>query len=107
MPDAPKSAGEIILYQTEDGRTRIECRFAEETVWLTQGLLAGLDQVGVNTINHHIKTIYAEGELLPEATIRRHRIVQTKGGRAVDTGPLRRAPAPRLGAGREDLRARS
>ena len=84
MPDAPKSAGEIILYQTEDGRTRIECRFAEETVWLTQRLLADLYQVGVNTINHHLKRIYTEGELPPEATIRRYRIVQTEGGRTVE-----------------------
>lgn len=78
MPaNEPKSRGEIILYQTEDGRTRVECRFADENIWLTQRLLAELYQVGVNTINHHIKEILADGELTAEATIRNYRIVQT------------------------------
>jgi len=79
-----KPGGEIILYQTEDGQTRIECWFAEKTVWLTQRLLADLYQVGVNTINHHIKEIYADCELTPEATIRQYRIVQTEGERSVE-----------------------
>ena len=75
--------GEVILYQTEDGRTRIECRFEGETVWLTQALMAQLFGIGVGTVNHHLKEIYAEGELAPEATIRRHRIVRTEGQRTV------------------------
>lgn len=79
--DAPKS--ELILYQTEDGRTRIECRFEGETVWLTQALMAELFDIGVGTVNHHLKEIYAENELSPEATIRRHRIVRTEGHRTV------------------------
>ena len=75
MPDEPsKPTGEIVLYQTEDGQTRIQCRFENENVWLTQRLLAALYQVGVNTINHHLKEIYADGELTPEATIRNYRI---------------------------------
>jgi len=78
---APKS--ELILYQTEDGRTRIECRFEGETVWLTQALMAELFDIGVGTVNHHLKEIYAENELSPEATIRRHRIVRTEGHRTV------------------------
>jgi len=82
--ESSRPGGEIILYQTEDGQTRIECRFAEKTVWLTQRLLADLYQVGVNTINHHIKEIYADGELTPEATIRQYRIVQTEGERSVE-----------------------
>lgn len=81
--NANKPGGEIILYQTEDGQMRIECRFAERTVWLTQRLLADLYQVGVNTINHHIKEIYADGELTAETTIRQYRIVQTEGARSV------------------------
>ena len=85
MPDEPsKPTGEIVLYQTEDGQTRIQCRFENENVWLTQRLLAALYQVGVNTINHHLKEIYADGELTPEATIRNYRIVQTEGARAVE-----------------------
>lgn len=79
-----KPTGEIILYQTEDGRTRIECRFANENIWLTQRLLAELYQIGVNTINHHVKEILADGELAAEATIRQYRIVQTEGARTIE-----------------------
>lgn len=74
---------EIILYQTEDGRTRIQCRFENETLWLTQKLIAELFQIGVNTVNHHLKEIISEGELQAEATIRRYRIVQTEGTRQI------------------------
>lgn len=81
--DASRSRSELILYQTEDGRTRIQCRFEGETVWLTQKLLAELFQIGVGTVNHHLKAIFAEGELDPEATIRRYRIVQAEGARQI------------------------
>lgn len=83
MSDEPLPQSEIILYQTEDGRTRIQCRFENETVWLTQKLMAELFQIGVGTVNHHLKAIFAEGELAPAATIRRYRIVQTEGGRQI------------------------
>ncbi len=79
--EAPQS--EIILYQTEDGRTRIECRFENETLWLTQRLISELFQIGVNTVNHHLKEIYDDAELSSEATIRSYRIVQTEGNRQV------------------------
>jgi hypothetical protein len=75
--------GEIILYQSEDGRTRIECRFADQSIWLTQRLMADLFQVGVNTVNEHLSNLYAERELDPGATIRKYRIVQTEGSRSV------------------------
>jgi len=75
--DEIRGGSELVLYQTEDGRTRIQCRFEGETVWLTQKLMADLFQIGVGTVNHHLKAIFSEGELDPEATIRRHRIVQT------------------------------
>ena len=78
---APQSG--IILYQTEDGRTRIECRFEHETLWLTEKLIADLFQIGVNTINHHLGEIYADGELDPFATTRQYRIVQKEGPREV------------------------
>ena len=70
----------IILYQTEEGRSRIQVRMGAGTVWLSQRLLADLYQVGVNTINHHIKGIYGDGELSQEATIRQYRKVQIEGG---------------------------
>ena len=83
MGHEPSPQSEIILYQTEDGRTRVQCRFEDETVWLTQKLMADLFQIGVGTVNHHLKAIFAEGELLPEATIRRYRIVQSEGARQI------------------------
>ncbi|MEZ4359103.1 MAG: virulence RhuM family protein [Kofleriaceae bacterium] len=81
IDEAPKS--ELILYQTEDGRTRIQCRFESETVWLTQALLAELFQKDVRTISEHLTNIYAEGELEREATLRRFRTVRTEGNRKV------------------------
>ncbi|MBP7951158.1 MAG: virulence RhuM family protein [Verrucomicrobiales bacterium] len=83
MSDDPLPQSEIILYQTEDGRTRIQCRFEDESLWLTQKLIAELFQIGVNTVNYHLKAIYAEEELAPEATIRSYRIVQTEGTRQI------------------------
>ena len=74
---------ELILYQTEDGQTRLEVRLQDETVWLTQKMMAELFQVAVPTINEHIKNIYAEGELLPKGTIRKFLIVQKEGARKV------------------------
>jgi hypothetical protein len=73
----------LILYQTEDGRTRIECRFENETVWLTQKLMADLFEIGVNTVNYHLKEIYADGELQEAATIRKYRIVRSEGKRQI------------------------
>jgi hypothetical protein len=79
--ELPQSS--IILYQTEDGHTRIQCRFENETLWLTQALIAELFQIGVNTVNYHLKEIYDEGELQREATIRQYRIVRLEGAREV------------------------
>ncbi len=75
--------GEIIFYQTEDGQTRLECRFSEETLWLSQALIAELFQVGIPTVNEHLKNIYSEGELTPNPTIRKFRIVRSEGSREV------------------------
>ena len=83
MNNEPMPQSEILLYQTEDGRTRIQCRFENETLWLTQKLLAELFQIGVNTVNHHLKEIFSESELRAESTIRRYRIVQTEGSRQI------------------------
>ena len=83
MSDEPSPKTEIILYQTEDGRTRIQCRFQNETIWLTQALIAELFQVTVPTVNEHLKGIFAEGELAAGATIRKFRIVRFEGKRQV------------------------
>jgi len=83
MSDEPLPQSEIILYQTEDGRTRVQCRFENETIWLTQALLAELFEKDVRTINEHLVNIFDEGELGREATIRKFRIVQIEGRREV------------------------
>jgi len=74
---------EIILYQSEDGRTHIQCRFENETIWLTQALIADLFQKDVRTISEHLANIYDEGELEREPTIRKFRIVRSEGNREV------------------------
>jgi hypothetical protein len=83
MADVQKPTGEVILYQTEDGQARVECRFADENVWLTQALMADLFQTTVPNINLHIRNILAEGELAPGATIKDYLIVQREGLRGV------------------------
>jgi hypothetical protein len=75
--------GELLLYQTEDGRTRIECRFENNTIWLSQVLMADLFQTTVPNINLHIKNILSEGELAKEATIKDYLIVRPEGAREV------------------------
>jgi hypothetical protein len=84
-PNEPvPKAGEIVLYRTEDGRTRVECRFVDETLWLSQALIGELFQKDVRTINEHLQNIYAEGELDEGATIRKFRIVRREGMRDVE-----------------------
>jgi len=83
IPSTPAPGGDFLLYQTEDGRTRIQCRFESETIWLTQALIAELFQKDVRTINEHLTNIFDEGELNREATIRKFRIVRLEGRREV------------------------
>ena len=75
--------GEIILYQTEDGLTKIDVRFEDETVWLTQQQMADLFQSSRSNIVEHIQHIYEEGELDESATCRKFRQVRTEGSRQV------------------------
>jgi hypothetical protein len=75
--------GELLIYQTEDGKTKIDVFFEDDTIWLNQKQISQLYQKGVNTINEHIKHIYEDGELDAKATIRKFRIVQTEGERQV------------------------
>ena len=79
MSDEPLPQSEIILYQTEDGRTRVQCRFENETVWLSQKLLAELFDKDVRTINEHIQNIFDEGELVADSVIRKFRITAADG----------------------------
>jgi hypothetical protein len=73
------TGGEIILYQTEDGGTRIEVRFSGETAWLTHKLMAELFQKDVRTRNEHIQNIFEERELSPDSVIRKFRITAADG----------------------------
>lgn len=82
LPDKP-SRSEILFYQTEDGRTRIQVRLQDETVWLTQADMAELFQTTPQNITLHLKNICQEGELEEAATCKDFLQVQTEGGRSV------------------------
>ena len=75
--------GELILYRTEDGKTRIEVRMQDETVWLTQRQMAELFGKDTDTIGLHMRNIYKEGELTTQGTTEESSVVQNEGGRQV------------------------
>ena len=79
------SAAEYLTYVAAvgDQPDAIEIRYENENVWLTQKMMAQLYDVTVANVNQHIKTIFADGELLPEATIKKYLIVQNEGSRTV------------------------
>ena len=78
-----KESFPILMYQTEDGQTKLEVFLKNDTAWLTQKMMAELFQVTVPTINEHIKNIFDEGELTSQATVREFLIVQNEGTRQV------------------------
>ena len=80
------SAAEYLTFVASTGESdaSFEMRSEDENIWLTQKMMAALYDVGLPTINEHIKKIYADGELTEEATIRKFRIVQTEGVRQVN-----------------------
>ena len=73
----------LLLYRTEDGRTRIEVRLQDETVWMTQAAMAELYQTTPQNITLHLKAIYKEGELESRATCKEFLQVQSEGSREV------------------------
>lgn len=83
LPERKATSSEIVFYQAEDGKGRIEVRLEDNTVWLTQVLMAELFQVSVANVSIHLKNVYEEGELQPEATIKDYLIVQAEGEREV------------------------
>jgi hypothetical protein len=83
MSYEPLPNSEIILYQTEDGRTRIQCRFENETLWLTQAQIAELFETTPQNVTLHLKAIFAEGELVEAATCKDYLQVRSEGGREV------------------------
>jgi hypothetical protein len=82
-PIEPTPPADLILYQTEDGKIRIQCRFEDENLWLTQAQMGELYQKDVKTINEHLFNIYADKELEESSTIRKFRIVRIEGNREV------------------------
>lgn len=84
MSEEPLPQSELILYQTEDGRTRIQCRLENETLWLTQAQMATVFQTTKQNISLHIKNIFEDRELPPEATVKPYLTVQSEGSRTVE-----------------------
>lgn len=78
------STAEFLIFTSQAGEKGIEVRIEDETVWLTQKLIAELFQVTIPTISEHLDNIYKDHELTREATIRKFRIVQTEGARQVE-----------------------
>lgn len=78
-----ENKGDIVIYKTQDGLTKINVKFEDETVWLTQAQLVELYQTSKSNISEHIKHIFEEGELSQESTVRNFRTVQIEGNREV------------------------
>jgi hypothetical protein len=74
---------ELIIYQTEDGTTKIDVHMENETVWLSLDQMAELFQRDKSTISRHIKNVFADGELLEEATVANFATVQMEGNREI------------------------
>ena len=79
MNEVPNNNGNIIIYQTEDGLTKIDVNIQGETVWLSLDLMAELFQRDKSTISRHIKNIFSEGELSPEAVVAKFATTATDG----------------------------
>jgi len=84
LPERRATDSEIVFYQTEDGSGRIEVRLEDNTVWLTQRLMAELFQTTPQNITMHVRGIYADEELSEEATCKEYLQVQQETGRSVE-----------------------
>jgi hypothetical protein len=82
--DLAPRGGDILIYQTEGGQTRLEVKLEGETLWLNQTDLAQLYQTTKQNISLHIQNIYEEGELAEEATVKEYLTVQTEGNRQIN-----------------------
>lgn len=80
---ALEPGGELILYQAEDGRTRIQVRFDQGSIWLSQAQIADLFQTSVQNVAQHIQNVLEENELQAEATIKDYLMVRLEGTRQV------------------------
>ncbi|HEK2627319.1 TPA: virulence RhuM family protein [Proteus mirabilis] len=71
LPEAPQ--GEFVLFRSEDGQTRVECRFESDTLWLSQSSICELYGKAKSTISEHIRNIFTEGELVEDSVVRFYR----------------------------------
>lgn len=77
------NAGKILIYQNEKGDTQIDVYFEDDTIWMTQSAMCDLYQVAKSSVSEHISHIFKDGELDPQATVRKFRTVQLEGARQV------------------------
>jgi len=77
------STAEFLIFTGQAGEQSIEARYEDETIWLTQQLMAELFQTSKQNVSHHIKSIYKENELQPEATVKKYLTVRQEGKRQV------------------------
>ena len=101
MPNEPVPAppeGQVLIYR--DGTSSLQVRIDGQTVWLTQRGMAELYQTSVPNVNQHLSGIYQDGELVPEATVKKYLIVQTEGSHVTPFHPpnLPAKTEPRAGA---------
>lgn len=82
MPNFPQQS-QFLIYKTEDGRIKIDVRFEDESVWLTQQMIADLFQTSKQNVSYHIKSVFEEGELSSETTVKKILTVQQEGARQV------------------------
>ena len=75
--------GQFLIYLSEDGKIKLNVRFEDESVWLTQQLMADLFQTTKQNINFHIQNIYEENELLPKSTVKEYLTVRLEGNREI------------------------
>ncbi len=80
----PSATGEFLLFQAENAQARVQVRLTDGVLWLTQRQMAELYEKDVRTVNEHLRNVYADGELNPDATIRKFRIVAREGARDVE-----------------------
>ncbi|ACB36419.1 conserved hypothetical protein [Leptothrix cholodnii SP-6] len=83
-PSVAPTGGEFVLFQTQDAQTRVQVRLIDGVLWLTQRQMAELYQKDVRTVSEHLKNVYTDGELNPDSTIRKFRIVAREGARDVE-----------------------
>ena len=88
LKNMAEEKGEILIYSSDDGVTKIDVRLEDETVWLTQQQLADLYHTSKSNVSEHITNIFKEGELDEAATVRKFRTVQIEGGRNVERNLL-------------------